>query len=887
MPFELRRNFNIKGAMRTEILLSLSLMATSVSVCQSDNCTNATVLTINSTCILTAGTTIGATQSQVGCSGNANDDVWYRFVANSSLIHAQVQSSSQFDAVIQVFSGSCGALTPIICKDALGIGQNEELNLTGLTIDQTYYLRVYDYLTNNAGNFSICLYSETTATPSNDEPCGALMLPEVNTTCTYGVFSNTGAIASTNAPTPFLCAEGSNPQQGGFSANSKDVWFKIIVPETGNIHITSKPNIGIGAITDGVMALYSGTCSNLTQIECSDDHSAYPGIPNDLLPQLSLENLPAGDTLYLRVWGYGSITGTFGFCITTTTNDACANALYICDINGYSATTSAAYTPDRPSNMQGNNEDINGTNMPDGINTGGVFGQAGPWGTGASDFNVTINNNSWIRFTASATTALLNVTVYDCWIGNYPFGGLQMQVFSGVNCANFTPVSDFKENSSGFTLTANNLTIGSDYYLMVDGFAGDICGYTISAESGVLFPNIVDPPPICMGDTLLLTAPNGATSYLWQTGETSQSISVHPTISQNYTCEVTGLCDFKQILETTVSIIPLPVVGILNGDSLQICSGDSMVLSATGAANFQWINGPNQASWTIFTATDEVYTVFGDLDGCENQDSILINVQESPDLEISLSENLSEQCEDSPLTISASGASTIVWTLPDGNNVNSAQLFIPQVQETHNGTYQLLGSDDFGCIAVDSFQLHVLPPPDASIVLNDSVLCLNEDITLFTTATNVCAWFGPNGQNSNTTNLHLNDLTLEASGWYTLQVTDTNGCVGWDSIYLLIENSTDCFFIPELVTPNLDGFNDTWHILGLDPNQTHSLEIFNRWGNLIFTQKNFQNNWDCRSNHGLALDEKNEPVPCGTYFYILTKGDNTTSILKGTIEVQY
>ena len=873
--------------MKKEILFILLNMAMLSSFGQADNCANATLLTINAVCSPTLGTTIGATQSLVGCSGNADDDVWYRFVANSSLIHVLVQSSLQFDAVIQAFSGTCGALTPLICKDALGIGQNEELNLTGLSIGQTYYLRVYDYLPQNPGNFSICLYGETTTIPSNDEPCDALMLPEVNTTCTYGVFTNVSATASINTPAPFLCAEGSSPQQGGFSSNSKDVWFKIVVPETGNIHVTSKPSIGIGAITDGVMAVYSGNCSNLTQIGCSDDHGAYPGIPNDLLPQLSLENLTPGEILFLRVWGYGNLTGTFGLCVTTTTNDSCANALYICDINGYSATTSAAYTPDRPSNMQGNNEDPNGTNMPDGMNTGGVFGQAGSWGTGASAFNVTINNNSWIRFTASATTALLNVTVYDCWIGNYPSGGLQMQVFSGENCANFTPVSDFKENSSGFTLTANNLTIGSDYYLMVDGFAGDICGYTISAESGVLFPNIIDPPPICTGDTLILTAPNGASSYLWQTGETSQSISVHPSISQNYTCEVTGLCDFKQILETTICVKPLPQVDILNGDSLQICSGDSLLLAADGATSYEWSNGTNQASWILYATSDEVFTVLGEIDGCINRDSILIHVHEPTDLEISFGGNSTQQCEHSTLTLSADGASAYMWTLPDGSTVNTALLCIPQLQAIHAGMYQLQATDTFGCHTIDSVELHVNSLPDASIVLSDSVLCLDEDATLYTNAVNAHTWFGPNGQISNASYIQLNDITFEELGWYLLQVTDSNGCIGQDSIYLLSENFADCFSIPELVTPNLDGYNDTWHILGLDQNQMHSIEIFNRWGNLIFTQKNFQNNWDCRSNHGLSLDLKNEPVPCGTYFYILTKGGDSMTKIKGTIEVQY
>jgi len=879
------------GTMKKPFILAFFLVFLSCSFSQSDNCQNATLLTINSLCTFSNGTTMGATQSLAGCSGNADDDVWYRFVANSSLIHVLVQSSPQFDAVLQIYSGTCGALMPMICKDALGIGQNEELNLTGLTIGQIYYLRVYDYLPQNEGNFSLCLYGQTTTVPSNDEPCAALILPEVNTTCTYGVFTNVGATASVNTPSPYFCAEGSSPQQGGFSASSKDVWFKIVVPETGNIHITSKPNVGAGSISDGVMAIYSGVCNALTQIACSDDHSTYPGIPNDLLPQLSLTNLIPGDILLLRVWGYGSLTGTFGLCVTTSTNDACENALYICDINGYSATTSAAYTADRPGNMQGNNEDSNGINMPDGINTGGVFGQAGPWGTGTSGFNVTINNNSWIRFTAAATTALLNVTVYDCWIGNYPSGGLQMQIFSGANCTNFIPVSDFKENSTGFTLTANNLMVGADYYLMVDGFAGDICAYTITAESGVLFPEILDSPPICPGDSLLLTAPIGATSYLWQTGETSQSISVQTSTTQNYTCEVTGLCDFKQILETTVTVKPLPEVAILNGDSIHICLGDSIHLMATGATNYNWSNGPDENSWIVFPQSDENFTVSGEAGGCVNRDSINIHVSAPPELEISLGGNSSKLCENSPITLSASGAMSYTWLLPDGSTVHTAYLNIAQFQSTAAGTYQLLGYETFGCYAMDSILLELVLLPEVSIELTDSILCLDEDITLYANSNVVgnaiYSWFGPNGQTSDAHYLHLNNATFQDNGWYFLKLTDSNNCVNLDSSYILVENSSECFLIPEVVTPNNDGMNDVWHIQGLDLSMSHSIEIFNRWGNRIFNKTEFENDWDCRSNCGIIIDEKNGLVPTGTYFFILKSGGPNGASHTGSLEIHY
>jgi len=96
--------------------------------------------------------------------------------------------------------------------------------------------------------------------------------------------------------------------------------------------------MGSGKINDGVMALYSGSCAGLTQIACSENFN-YPGAGHDLQPMLNQTGLTPGSTVYLRYWGYGTSQGTFGICVTTNTNDACADALYICDINGYSAST--------------------------------------------------------------------------------------------------------------------------------------------------------------------------------------------------------------------------------------------------------------------------------------------------------------------------------------------------------------------------------------------------------------------------------------------------------------------------------------------------------------------------------------------------------------------
>jgi hypothetical protein len=114
-----------------------------------DDCASATNISAYSGAV--NGTTISATQSiaaEVCASftGNANDDVWYKFTAlqNGGATIALTPTGS-FDAVMIGYSGNCGALVNIACADATGNGGAETLTFTNLTAGQTYYFRVYGY----------------------------------------------------------------------------------------------------------------------------------------------------------------------------------------------------------------------------------------------------------------------------------------------------------------------------------------------------------------------------------------------------------------------------------------------------------------------------------------------------------------------------------------------------------------------------------------------------------------------------------------------------------------------------------------------------------------------------------------------------------------------
>lgn len=80
--------------------------------------------------------------------------------------------------------------------------------------------------------------------------------------------------------------------------------------------------------------------------------------------------------------------------------------------------------------------------------------------------------------------------------------------------------------------------------------------------------------------------------------------------------------------------------------------------------------------------------------------------------------------------------------------------------------------------------------------------------------------------------------------------------------------------IPNLFTPNGDGLNDLFVIRGLQQYDQRELIIINRWGNQVYSNKNYNNDWD-----GGSLSE-------GTYYYILTvRKQGATSTFKGAIAI--
>jgi large repetitive protein len=84
--------------------------------------------------------------------------------------------------------------------------------------------------------------------------------------------------------------------------------------------------------------------------------------------------------------------------------------------------------------------------------------------------------------------------------------------------------------------------------------------------------------------------------------------------------------------------------------------------------------------------------------------------------------------------------------------------------------------------------------------------------------------------------------------------------------------------IPNAITPNDDGKNDRWVIDGLEEFKDNDLTIFNRWGDVLFKVKSYQNDWDGRNSTGNELPE-------GTYYYVLRLNVSDGKVYRGDITI--
>ncbi|HRY33052.1 MAG TPA: hypothetical protein P5531_08820, partial [Bacteroidales bacterium] len=284
--------------MKNSILLPLIMILTTgfLRAQVNDSCINAIPLTVGYSCEMDTFSSLGATAEanvapNPSCGFYKGGDVWFTAVLPASgALRYEVAGISGINPQTAIYTGTCGAMTQLLCMQLDG---NKTLLYPSLAGD-TLYFRIFNYNSATGGLFRLCVWEPPI--PVNDNCENAIPL-QVPANCEMLPFTNRYATAQPVSVAP-------NPSCGFYKGG--DVWFTAIMPPTGKM-IINRHNL---ANVDAQWAVYSGGCGNLTQVACAQ-----------LINSQSIVN-PAlsGNTLHIRVFNYNSEEGgEFSLCIYDTT----------------------------------------------------------------------------------------------------------------------------------------------------------------------------------------------------------------------------------------------------------------------------------------------------------------------------------------------------------------------------------------------------------------------------------------------------------------------------------------------------------------------------------------------------------------------------------------
>lgn len=289
---------------------------------------------------------------------------------------------------------------------------------------------------------------------------------------------------------------------------------------------------------------------------------------------------------------------------------------------------------------------------------------------------------------------------------------------------------------------------------------------TCTATDTVLV-NVIPPPTVnlgpnqvlCSGSSLTLNAGNAGASYVWSSGETTQTIDV--TVGATYIVSVTnqaGLIGRDTILITQVAA-PSVNLGV---DTVTLCAGSPQTFDAGNAgATYLWSTGAT--TQTVSLSAPGVYHVaVTNSNGCTTTDSVTILNNAAPAVALGADQSV---CAGTPVTLDAGNpGSTYLWS-----NGATAQVMTSSLA----GTYSVMVTNTNGCIARDTVVVSHKAKPVVSLGANVSK-CPTDSVTL-----NAGAGFSSYSWSSGAT---TQSIKVAAPGQYIVTVSNADGCTAKDTI---------------------------------------------------------------------------------------------------------
>lgn len=271
---------------------------------------------------------------------------------------------------------------------------------------------------------------------------------------------------------------------------------------------------------------------------------------------------------------------------------------------------------------------------------------------------------------------------------------------------------------------------------------------------------------VCAGSVYVLDAGAGFASYAWTPGgQITSSISV--TASGTYGVTVTDVNGCTAADQ--VNVVFAGAVAVNLGPDQDICQGETVTLDAgAGFSTYSWTPGL-QSTQTITVNTGGVFTVtVTDANGCTGTDQLVVQVNATPNVNIG---NDTTICGGTTYTLDAgSGFAQYDW-FPSGNQTQT-------IDVTTTGLYWVEVQDGNNCVGRDSINLTFGAGLPVNLGPDEQFLCDGEVLTLDAgSGFSSYVWSDGTG---------LQTLDVTNAGGYWVEVTDGNGCIGNDSVEVVV-----------------------------------------------------------------------------------------------------
>ena len=433
--------------------------------------------------------------------------------------------------------------------------------------------------------------------------------------------------------------------------------------------------------------------------------------------------------------------------------------------------------------------------------------------------------------------------------------------------------------------TSSSITVGEGMYVV----SADISGCAVLSDTLIViegdFPTVdlgIDTVIACNSSYMLIPNISGGTApydFSWSNGSTLSSQNLG---QGNYNLIVSDLFGCGDTSSISITYDLPPVVDLGSDYTIECNTITSLIPNVIGGTQpytYIWSDGSINSSLAISEGSYSL--TVSDFYACSDSDDIEIT-QESPGTVILSGGGII--CEDKSTEVYFNFDGSVPWNLEFTNGLSSQ--LIEGITESNyslttsnNGIYDVVIAYDFNdCLAniVGSAQVIVNPLPIVTLTPDESFIYEGETIELEVGDYEIYQWYNSDGFDLG----NFTTLTVSDSGTFYVEVKDFNGCDGVSNFAIVNTQPQTNLFIPNTFTPNGDDHNELFSIIG-DNIKTFSIQIFNRWGELMFMSKSIDKSWDGTF--------KNKKVQEGTYYYnVKVLGDDNINIeLSGSLNIIY